>query len=63
MSTDDPIMSREEAEIRLVAIKQLRSFLKSHKIKERSEKGQLLTEFEKHLTDDFVNWVGKKESI
>lgn len=40
-------MSREEAEIR----------------KERSEKGQLLSEFEKHLTDDFVNWVGKKESI
>ncbi|WP_297951618.1 hypothetical protein [uncultured Lactobacillus sp.] len=63
MSTDDPIMSREEAEIRLVAIKQLRSFLKSHKIKERSETGLLLIEFEKLLTDDFVNWTGKKESV
>lgn len=63
MSTDDAIMSREEAEIRLVAIKQLSSFLKSHKIKERSETGQLLVELEKHLTDDFVNWLGKKESV
>lgn len=63
MSTDDPIMSREEAEINMVALKQLQSFLKSHKIKERSETGQLLVEFQRLLTNDFVNWTGKKESV
>lgn len=63
MSTNDKIPSHEEVEIHLMAFNRLRSFLKAHKIQERSETGQLLVEFQDLLTDDFVNWTDNKRSV